>query len=125
MWRLLRKRTTAGLGKFVEPASVVLRDERSSSSVRCLIAQYSENGDLVIEGQDIGNSVNTALGYREYEWKWTIKEADIPKLKSALKAETSLLAALKSRFCNENAILLEGFLNEHSIPFDFWNRLGD
>jgi hypothetical protein len=125
MWGLLRKLTLAGLFKSVEPASVVLRDERGPSNVRRLIAKYAANGDLEFEGQDIGSGVNTSMGYREYEWTLTIKESDLLNLKRALNARTHLLAAIKARFYGENAILIEEFLKNHSIPFDFWNRLGD
>ncbi|MBW6494035.1 MAG: hypothetical protein K0B16_05690 [Burkholderiaceae bacterium] len=43
-------------------------------------ASYSNKGDFLIEGQDIGDGVETVYGCREYEWFWTINYSDLPKL---------------------------------------------
>jgi len=109
----------------VELRSVVLRNERTERGVRYLGAKYAENGDLLIEGQDIGDEVKSIFGYIEYEWSWTIKSADLPKLASALGVNSNLLGALKERYSGKAAAELGKFLKENEIPHTFWNRIGD
>src|SRR5262245_57335367 len=105
--------------------SIVLRAERTDGDSRYLGARYSENGDLLIEGQDLGEGVRAIFGYIEYEWAWTIKAADLPRLAAALGSDSNLLDALKTRFSGDAAGELESFLKKHEIPCAFWNRIGD
>lgn len=104
---------------------VVLRDERTPRDLRHLDASYSGDGDLVIEGQDLGDSVEAAFGYREYEWTWTIARADLPKLAQALDSPPDVLLAFGERFRGPAAAGLSTFLEEHGIPYKGWSRIGD
>jgi len=108
-----------------ERTRAVLRDERTEGDVRYLSATYSTEGNLVIEGQDIGDGVEAAFGCREYEWTWTIARADLPKLLAALHAESSLLNALEVRFRGPAAAQLGSFLKENNVPYESWSRIGD
>ena len=80
----------------------------------------------MIEGQDLGAGVERIFGFREYEWVWTIKQADFPALSAAL-SETGgdVVAALARRFSGPDAAHLCSFLTDSGIPFETWSRIGD
>ena len=105
--------------------SVTLREERTPEDYRFLGATFQENGDLVFEGQDLGQSVRKAFGCAEYEWVWTVKAPDVDSLRRALGSRGDLLALLKKRFSGAHAAGLRSFLEEHEIPFESWSRIGD
>jgi hypothetical protein len=116
------------LRKALNPTAqtrAILRNERSEGDLRYLAASYSSEGNLVIEGQDLGNAVEAAFGCREYEWTWTILRADLPKLAAALDTSLDLMAALENRFSGPAAAELAAFLQEHNIPHKGWSRIGD
>jgi hypothetical protein len=110
---------------FFEPKKVVLRDERTKADRRFLTARYKRKGDLVFEGQDIGEGVKAFWGCTEYEWTWTVKAQDIPKLMSALNVRRRLLTEIKRRFSGPDASRVETFLKESTAPYLFWSRVGD
>jgi hypothetical protein len=105
--------------------TVVLRNIRGSQDTRHLQASLTREGDLVIEGQDIGDAVEQIFGVREYEWIWTIRARDIAILLSALGATSDVLKALSERFGDERAAELKSFLDDHDVPHDIWSRMGD
>ena len=76
-------------------------------------------------GERLGRGGGTLLGGAEYEWAWTIKAAEIPKLLAALNLKDDPLLGLKTRFSNENAADLGAFLDEHAISVERWSRVGD
>ena len=82
-------------------------------------------GDLVIEGQDLGDAVESYFGVREYEWIWTIRARDLPSLLNALGPSSDVLAGLSERFSGDNAADLKSFLDSHDIPHEVWSRMGD
>ena len=104
--------------------SVVLRDTRDAGGSRHLKASIKPNGDLVIEGQDLGPAVEEFFGVMEYEWAWTITAKDCERLRAAL-GTADLLTALAERFPGENAADLQEFLESEGIPYEVWTRLGD
>jgi hypothetical protein len=106
--------------------SVVLRNTRDpEEGSRHLQASMTAVGDLVIEGQDLGDSVERALGVREYEWIWTVRAPHVPVLASALGGPGDVLSALEERFRGENAAGLKSFLDSQGIPHEVWSRMGD
>lgn len=105
--------------------SVVLRRVSEPGNSRTLTATLAENGDLVIEGQDLGDEVERIFGMREYEWIWTVRARDLPRLLDALGATSGLLAAMKARFSGDRAADLMRFLDDHAIPYETWSRMGD
>lgn len=128
MKAIMFKTLLAMLRKALQPKAqtrAILRDERSEGDLRYLGATYSSEGNLVIEGQDLGNAVEAAFGYREYEWTWTIARADLPKLAAALDTSSDLMAALEKRFDGPAAAGLAAFLQERQIPYQSWSRVGD
>lgn len=116
------------------PTSVVLRDERTNGDRRFLSAHISAQGELVFMGHDLGDGVNSLMGYSEYEWTLTVAAVDVPKLAAALhvrgvlgtpwRRNGRLSRALWRRFAG-NASRLGPFLKAHGILHSLWNRVGD
>lgn len=104
---------------------IVLRSEINDQGSRLLEAFYSPMGDLVIQGRDWGPEVVRLLGDTEYEWAWTIRAAEMPKLLAALNLKDDPLLGLKTRFSDENAADLSSFLDDHAIEVERWSRIGD
>ena len=105
---------------------IILRDIRESGDMRHLEARLNDSNDLVIAGQDIGDTVQELLGGREYEWAWTIRAQDLPRLLTVLSAaDGDVLAALGRRFSGNDAANLGSFLEENEIPHERWSRVGD
>lgn len=104
---------------------VVLRQSQDSGGSRYLDAAFDDHGDLVFTGQDLGPAVERFFGCREYEWAWTVRAADLPKLAAALEATGDLLAAIRDRFAGDRAGQVDAFLKEYAIPFEGWSRVGD
>lgn len=104
---------------------IVLRDTRDADGSRRLTARLDRNGDLLIEGQDLGDGVERAFGVREYEWTWTVAAADLSTLRAALGIDDDLLPALQRRFGGTAAGGLGRFLEAHAITYSGWSRTGD
>lgn len=104
---------------------IVLREEKSANDYRYLGATLDDNGDLVIEGQDLGDGVQASFGCREYEWIWRIKAKDLPALERLLPNGANILEKLAQKFSNEQASQLYDFLQANTIPFEGWSRIGD
>jgi hypothetical protein len=132
----IRRIAALGVGEVVTATqSVVLRDERTPTNWRSLSARLGQEGDLIIDGHDLGKGVESLFGCREYEWNVTVTSVDTPKLLAALngghglfgllRRRRNLLDALLRRFSGGNADKLESFLKENGIRYSFWNRIGD
>ena len=104
---------------------IVLRRVHDADGSRLLEASLTATGDLLIEGQDLGDGVERIFGSREYEWAWTISAGDLPALLHALEATGNILSVLGERFSGESAALLGPFLETHNIPHTRWSRVGD
>ena len=107
--------------------SVILRDFRDEDGTRYLSASLSEEGNLVIEGQDSGDGVAKVFGagIREYEWIWTILSVDVPTLLLAMESTSDALVAMRKRFSKEAAASLKPFLDDNEIPNETWSRIGE
>ena len=103
---------------------VTLRDTQDADGVRRLTAAL-ENGDLVIEGRDYGKGVERIFGYSEYEWVWTVRAADVPRLRRALGDPPDLTEALVRRFGGDASADLQPFLASEGIAYEAWSRIGD
>jgi hypothetical protein len=108
---------------------ILLRSTRDASGSRNLWAKINAEGDLVIEGQDLGSGVSEfwGPGNTEYEWDWTIRKESLPKLVAELGGgeDGDVLSLLAARFFGDAAAEIESFLKAHEIPFEFWSRVGD
>lgn len=105
--------------------TVVLRRCVDGDGTRYLEATFNDSGDLVIEGQDLGQGVEQVFGpgIREYEWIWTIRRGDLPKLKALLGGD--LLAGLKKDYSGSGAAKLHTFLTDSKVPFEAYSRVGE
>lgn len=109
--------------------SVILRRTRDRNGSRYLAASIVADGDIHVEGQDLGPGVTAywGEGVTEYEWTWTIPIAEVPHLLSSLDepVDADPLAALARHFSGERAAGLKRFLDEHQIRHEVWSRQGD
>jgi hypothetical protein len=104
---------------------VILRNERTTTDSRYLSVSFNPDGDLVIEGQDIGDEVRRCFDCSEYEWIWTIRASSVVALKHALGNPDGLLHCLQQKFSGNNAANIGSFLAEHDIVYETWSRIGD
>jgi len=109
--------------------TVTLRRSEDRDGTRYLGASMVGEGDIRIDGQDLGPGVTAWFGegITEYEWTWTIRAAAIPRLLTALgePADADPLAALARRFSGDRAADLKSFLDDNEIEHDAWSRVGD
>jgi hypothetical protein len=93
---------------------------------RYLQAALLESGDLVIEGQDLGDElpVPGTSGVTEYEFAWTIPADQIPRLVELLGGEPGddVLDLLVGRLPDEPSRQLASLLQAHGIEARFWSR---
>jgi hypothetical protein len=88
--------------------ALTLYEERSAGEYSFLGARLLENGDLILEGQDIGDAPERFFGEREYEYQHTVDARDVPAV---------LLWLIKERFTSD--IDFRTWLQEHGIPSRF------
>ena len=107
--------------------SVELRRSQDSYGTRYLGAILTENGDVRIEGQDLGSGLQEIFGegITEYEYIFTIMAQAVPALLNALGAKGNVLVALQRQFTDPAAEDPKTFLDKHEVPYEFWNRMGD
>jgi len=107
--------------------SVALMRYQDEGGLRSLDATVLANGDLLIEGQDLGPGVEAVFGegLREYEYALTVEAADVPALLVALGEETDLLGALADVYKDPTAHGPASLLGAHGIPYTLWTRVGD
>ena len=87
---------------------IKLKESRSERGSIFLEARIKENGDLQLEGQDIGPLVEEMWGDSDYEY-WLTVDKDYK--------DTVLLRLIKERFSRETEF--KKWLEEKQIPFNF------
>lgn len=103
--------------------TITFIESHTGSEYRFLGARVLENGDLLIEGQDIGSTAEELYGEREFEYEVRVAAEHVPAV---------LLWLLKERFATQaltsQGFSLQGFtstvdlrrwLDEHHIPSQF------
>lgn len=108
--------------------TAVLRDLDDDSGTRYLDATIDKAGRLVIEGQDVGAGVERQFGegYREYEWRWTVKPDDIPAAVAALGGEPDESPlAVAARWIAEHGTDPGSAIRAAKVRIELWSRLGD
>jgi len=108
--------------------TVAVREVHDPPDHRVLWAYMEHNGDLALDAQDLGPSVEQVFGagIREYEWKRTVAAAHIPQLITALGGtEDDVLDALEAWLPTHQPEDLEKLIEERGIPSTFWSRAGD
>ncbi len=111
------------------PTAITLREDHTGHDVRRLWARVDANGDLLIEGQDLGPGVASfwGAGSSEYEWIITVRAPHIPSLVAALggRSGDDVLSLLAGRFRDDDRCASKSFLEERGVPIEFWSRVGD
>ncbi len=99
---------------------VTLRDEIDGPDSRHLWAHLDQEGNLHIDGQDLGPKTAIVSSDGEYEWFQTIKKSELPKLIGLLggKPEDDILDVLEKNWTGQRAAELEALLRESDIEVD-------
>jgi hypothetical protein len=108
----------------VEPTGVVsMRQLRREDLRSFLDAGINEDGDLVLQGQDLGEFVEAAMGTDEYEYAKTYAKSTFPAILEALgePADSDILEVIAARWCgNEVSFEFERRLEKAGIERDLW-----
>ncbi|CAN5800616.1 hypothetical protein BH24ACT15_BH24ACT15_38460 [soil metagenome] len=100
-----------------ERQEVMLREEQDGENSRYLWAYLDGQGDLHIDGQDLGPATAPVSSDGEYEWFKTIAASELPTVLSVLGAspEDDILEVV-GRFRGRESYTLERLLRESDIP---------
>lgn len=88
--------------------SVTLVDERIGSDVHFVGIRLLDNGDLLLEGQDINATAERFFGEREYEYQRKVEAKYLPAM---------LLWLLQERFASDTEF--HAWLAQHNVPNQF------
>ena len=102
---------------------VQLRRERDGPDSRSLWAYLDEQGNLHIDGQDLGPKTAFIRDDGEYEWFNTVRAEDVPKVVTLLGGGTGddVLHLLEARYAGEASYELEKRLRESDIKVEFYS----
>ncbi len=99
---------------------VTLMDVREPGIHIHLDAHLARNGDLCLEGQDLGPKVEELTGDDEYEYFLTVRAEHVGAVAAALACQRdNLLAALRDAYANETftgTADLKALLDRLGIP---------
>lgn len=103
--------------------AVVLRNERKGEDQRHLRAHLDEEGNLVVEGQDLGPGTALISDDGEYEYQKRIAAADIASLRSVLNIgdDVDILDELGCNWSGPASYELERRIRESRIPVQFFS----
>jgi hypothetical protein len=102
---------------------VQLRHERDGPDSRFLWAYVDDQGNLHIDGQDLGPKTAPVSDDGEYEWFKTIRAEDVSKVVTLLGGSTGddLLNLIEDRYTGEASGELEKRLRESDIKIEFYS----
>ena len=89
---------------------ITLIESKSDRISVHLTAKVDENGDLILEGQDLGEFVQEQFGDSDFEFSLKVK---------AEYKDTILLNLIKEKFANDSEF--KAWLDEKQIPSEFWS----
>jgi len=96
-----------------------------SDEIKVLVEAYFENGDLLIDGYDIGERVKEFWGDSDYEYTTRVVAASLPALYAALGIsgdQQFLLLTLADRFHDNDCYSkIQKFLEDHKVPYSGWS----
>ena len=99
---------------------VTLRDETDGPDSRHLWAHLDKEGNLHIDGQDLGPKTAIVSSDGEYEWFETTKRTDLPRLIGLLgrKPEDDILDVLEENWAGPRANDLSALIRESDIEVE-------
>jgi hypothetical protein len=102
------------------PRAVHLRAERHGDDSRFLDAYLDDEGNLHVDGQDLGSGTAPVSSDGEYEWFEIIRAAHVPRLRELLGADPDedLLDVLERSWSGLRAGDLEALLSDSDIPLE-------
>jgi hypothetical protein len=105
---------------------VLLRSEHHGLNARFLQAYLDSDGNLHIDGQDIGPATAGVSGDGEYEWGRTVLKEDLPDVIALLDGlpEDHILDLLERNWTGNRSAELERRLRESVIPSELWTWSG-
>ena len=97
---------------------VSLRAEEKDGDSRYLDAYVDDDGNLHIDGQDLGPGTGSVSSDGEYEWFRLINKADIPRLKKLLRApvDADILDVLEKSWRGYRSYRLEEIIRDSDLP---------
>ena len=111
--------------KLIPRTKVVLLTEWLDGESRHVNAKLTDDGNLVILGQDIGPSVERIFGSDEYEYSHTIPAAYIDAFFELLGARqvTDILGAIDHFGRRRYSEILDALEDAKKVmPIQFWSR---
>lgn len=109
--------------------TVLLAEERGDDGLMVRSVTLTDDGDLVIEGHDVGRGVGKFFGAEssEYEFVSTVRAADVPAVRRALGLgeDADLLDTLVARYGGQGTAELERIIKGARIAVKRWSRIGD
>jgi hypothetical protein len=116
----LRKRRPVKPGAGNSPpirGQITLRNEKRGADTRHLLAYLDNEGNLHIDGQDLGPGTAPVSDDGEYEWFRTISHEDLPQLMSLLgaPADADVLDLLQRKWSGARSYELEKVLRQSGI----------
>jgi len=99
---------------------VTLRREVDGPDTHHLWAHIDQEGNLHIDGQDLGPKTAIVSADGEYEWFQTIDRSELAKLSGVLggKPKDDILDVLEENWTGGRAANLEALLRESDIEVD-------
>ena len=111
--------------KLIPRTEVVLLNECLDGESRHVTAKLTDDGNLVISGQDIGPSVERIFGSDEYEYSHTIPAPYIAAFFELLGARqvTDILGAIDHFGRRRYSEILDALEDAKKVmPVQFWSR---
>lgn len=105
---------------------VLLRSEQEGPDARYLRAYLDGQGNLHIDGQDLGPVTSIVSRDGEYEWGRTIQKEDLPNVIALLDGspEDHILDLLERNWTGKRSGELERRLSESAILSRLWTWSG-
>ncbi len=102
---------------------VTLHEETKGPNTRSVWARIDREGDLHIEGQDLGPATSVISGDGEYEWFTTFEAGDVPRVLALLggRPGESVLKVMKRDWSGARTSEMERRLRESDIPSEFYS----
>ena len=101
---------------------VTLRSETRGRDSRSLWARMTDEGDLRIDGQDLGPATAPVSPDGEYEWVQVVRRADLPDLLALLGADpgVDVLEFLEASWSGTESYSLEKLLRESDLEVELY-----